>query len=204
MNPYLQITHKMSGKMEGMVSINTSSLANKFCQTMSKKPDSICNSCYSNRLLKMYKTAETRFKLNADYLSKAIHPVYDMPLINASIVRFNAYGELVNYNHLVNLFSICERNKRTTFTLWTKLDGLVAKAVRDWGKPKNLILIYSSENVNERESMPLHFDKVFTVYDDKKKLPKSMKINCGESKCINCLTCYTLGDRTKYINEWKK
>jgi hypothetical protein len=198
----LKITTKMSGKMTNMVSINTSSLNNNYCVAMAKQNDKICAKCYSNQLLKMYKTADKRFQLNGQYLSSRIHESDYLPRINASVVRFNAYGELINYEHLVNLFNICSKNKTTTFTLWTKRDDLVAKAVRDWGKPKNLILVYSSLNMNVRAAMPKHFNKVFTVYDDKK--PASVKINCGKTKCFECMKCYTIGNKTKYINEMVK
>lgn len=200
----LHVTEQMSGKMEEMSSISTSSLDNPFCIKMSKNPNAICAECYSNDLLKMYKTARNRFKLNADYLSSTIHPVDDMPRLNKRAVRFNAFGELINYEHFVNLMNICRKNPDVTFTLWTKLHGIVHKGIRDWGKPKNLILIYSSPITNVRGKLPQHFDKVFTVYDDTKKLPRGQKINCGETRCIDCMACYTLSDRKTYINEMVK
>lgn len=188
----------MTGKMINMVSLNTSSLSNKFCQSMAKK-DLVCKDCYSNRLLKMYKTAEVAFTNNGKILSNSILPNEKLPYFNAHTVRFNAYGELINMNHLVNLMNTCRKNKHTNFTLWTKKSGLVWKYLRDYPKPKNLTLVYSSEKVNERGKLPLHFDKVFTVYSKDNK-GKSF-INCGDKPCFECMKCYDPKNRTVYINE---
>jgi hypothetical protein len=194
----IKITSKMNGKMQGMISINTTPLHNDFCKTMAAS-DSICSSCYSTRMMKRYRNADNAFLHNAEILSSGIMPVSQLPRLNANAVRFNAHGEIVNIEHAINVIKICEANPRTTFTLWTKRKDILFKAVRDFGKPKNLILIYSSPQVNKREKLPNYFDKVFTVYDKTYK-GKAM-INCGEKKCFDCMTCYDLKDRKTYINE---
>jgi len=189
----LKITKRMTGKMEGMISLNTSSLNNKFCIAMSKK-DIICSKCYSNRMLKMYKTADGAFQHNGRLLSEG--KLEDLPQFNAAFVRFNAFGELINDTHLYNLVRICNANPQTTFTLWTKKKGIVAKILAQYGKPNNMLLVYSSEGVGVRELLPLYFDKVFTVYDK----VSQVDINCGDKKCFDCRLCYTK-NRTIYIKE---
>jgi len=189
----LKITNKMTGKMEGMISLNTSSLNNKFCIAMAKK-DLICSKCYSNQMLKMYKNADAAFQHNGRLLSEG--KLEDLPRFNAAFVRFNAFGELINDSHMYNLIKICEHNPNTTFTLWTKKKGIVIKMLGQYGKPKNLLLVYSSEEVGVRELLPLYFDKVFTVYGKVSKID----INCGDKKCFDCRLCYTK-NRTIYIKE---
>ena len=188
--------------MINMQSLNTSSMSNKYCQAMSKKGDKVCSSCYSNRLLKMYKTAEEAFDDNGDILGLTCLPEKLLPKINASKFRFNAYGELINIYHLMNLINITKNNPATTFSLWTKREDLVFKYFRDFPmikKPKNLILIYSGENLNERVKLPKYFDKVFTVWSKEHKDKKF--INCGTRTCFDCSKCYDTKDRTKFINE---
>ena len=192
----MKITTKMNGKMKGMISINTSPLTNEFCKSM-VETDAVCKSCYSTRMMKMYKSADKAFTDNALELSTGI--LKDIPKINAHTVRFNAHGELVNSAHMYNLMEIARNNPRTTFTLWTKRKDLVWKYCRDFPKPKNVIFIYSSPQLNQKSKKPEYFDKVFTVWTKEHK-NKSF-INCGDKKCIDCMTCYTLGDRKTFINE---
>jgi len=194
----LKITSKMNGKMQGMVSINTTPRSNDFCLNMAKT-DSVCGSCYSHRMMKMYKNADKAFKHNGDVLSGKLLSNDEVPKLNHHTVRFNAHGELINDTHMINLLRICNGNPRTTFTLWTKRKDIVHRVLSHWKRPSNLILIYSSPKINKRSTLPEHFDKVFTVYDKEHK-GKRM-INCGEKKCVNCMTCYDTADRKRYINE---
>ena len=41
--------------------------------------------------------------------------------------RFSAHGEIINLNHLINIFNICDKNELTTFALWTKKKRLSKK-----------------------------------------------------------------------------
>ncbi len=196
----LKLTTKMTGKMEFMHSLNSSSLNNKFCiAKSSQNKSSICEDCYSNGLLKMYKNADKAFTENGILLSENIFPPFAIPKTNSSVFRFNAYGELINMNHLRNLMAMCEKNESTTFSLWTKRKNLIWRYCKDFGKPKNVIFIYSSEILNKREKKPKYFNKVFTVWSEDNK-DKSF-INCGTKKCFDCMTCYDLKDRKTYINE---
>jgi len=117
-------------------------------------------------------------------------------LFNERFFRFHSFGELENKNHLDNFVAIAEYYNSTTFAIWTKRKDLI----KNIGvKPKNLIIIYSSPVINERvsiKSLPVQFDKVFSVYSKGKT---GVKINCVK-KCRDCMICYTK-NRTKYINE---
>ena len=110
-------------------------------------------------------------------------------------VRFSAHGELINVDHAVNLFQICDSSPNTTFTLWTKRYNIVWRAIEYYKKPKNLILIYSAISLDQKKTLPMHFDKVFIV-----QAKKNDKTNCF-GKCIDCLKCYTKTDTTTHIYE---
>jgi hypothetical protein len=200
----LKITQKMSGKMTGFSSLNTSTLANQFCQAMIKAKKTVCAPCYAARAEKRYKTAQIAFEKNGEILSQSILDPYVLPQINAVAFRFSAYGELINMNHMVNLMNIAKKNHRTTFTLWTKRHDIVFKYLRDFEKPKNCIFIYSSSTLNKIAPLRAGFDKVFTVYDKKYAQENNIDINCGSKKCIDCMTCYTPGNKTIFIKELKK
>ena len=187
----------MSGKLKGIPALNTSPLNNKFCKAMSKKKDSICGSCYSINMLSTFrKSADAPFRKYGEFLSSKIHPPEYLPKPpNALYVRFSAHGELINVDHAVNLFQICDSSPNTTFTLWTKRYNIVWRAIEYYKKPKNLILIYSAIGLDQKKTLPMHFDKVFIV-----QAKKNDKTNCF-GKCIDCLKCYTKTDTTTHIYE---
>ena len=187
----------MSGKLKGIPALNTSPLNNKFCKAMSKKEDSICGSCYSINMLKTFrKMCDPPFRRYGEFLSKKVHPSEYLPKPpNALYVRFSAHGELINLNHTINLFKICGLSPNTTFTLWTKRMNLVWKAIKQIGKPSNLILVYSAMGLDVETTVPKYFDKVFIV-----QAKKNDKTNCFGG-CIDCLKCYTKTDTTTHIYE---
>ena len=187
----------MSGKLKGIPALNTSPLNNKFCKAMSSKKDSICGNCYSINMLKTFrKMCDAPFQRYGEFLSKKVHPSEYLPKPpNALYVRFSAHGELINLNHTINLFKICGLSPNTTFTLWTKRKGLVWKAIKQIGKPSNLILIHSASALDVETTVPKYFDKVFIV-----QTKKNDKTNCFGG-CIDCLKCYTKTDTTTHIYE---
>ena len=187
----------MSGKLIDIPALNTSPLNNKFCKAMNKKKDSICGSCYSINMLKTFrKRADVPFRNYGKFLSDKIHPLEYLPKNpNSLYVRFNAHGELINLNHTINLFNICLKSPHTTFTLWTKRVNLVHKAIKQQGKPNNLLLVFSTSAIDDTSSLPKHFDKTFNVQSK-----MDNKTNCF-GKCIDCLKCYTKSDKTTHIYE---
>lgn len=187
----------MTGKLKGIPSLNTSPLDNKFCEAMSKKKDSICGSCYSISMLTRHrKSCREPWKINGEFLSRKVHPREYLPKPpNALYVRFSSHGELINENHCLNLFKLCTMSPNTTFTLWTKRINIVNKAIKKFGKPDNLILVYSALGLDAEIELPKHFDKVFIVQSK-----KDDKTNCFGA-CMDCLKCYTKTDTTTHIYE---
>ena len=87
----------------------------------------------------------------------------------------------------------------TTFTLWTKRKNIVNRVLKNRTKPKNLILIYSNKYVDRLDiKLPKHFDKVFNNVSK-----HTNDVNCSK-KCLECMMCYTLGNKTTQIIEVKK
>ena len=101
-----------SGKMDGIVSINTSSLQNDFCQSMHDCRDNVCNSCYAIRLTKFRSTLENKLEKNSELLSEAPLADDQIPakIGTAKLVRFNSFGELINTQHYRNLIKIVENS----------------------------------------------------------------------------------------------
>lgn len=192
-----------TGKMQGIDSINTSSLKNEFCQKMASNEKSICNKCYSNRTSKMYTSLEKRLIQNSELLSGGFLPLEQLPFINSSVMRFDSFGELINHIHFINLLNIAEKNKHCRFVLWTKRKDIVKKVLDNREKPENFHLIFSSPVKNQVAKLPQYFSKVFTVFDKKTAQNDNIAINCGGKKCIDCMLCYTDND-TIFVNELLK
>jgi uncharacterized protein YlzI (FlbEa/FlbD family) len=187
----------MSGKMTGIPALNTDTTTNKFCIAKSKDENSICSSCYSWNMLKTFrKNAVPRFKINSDILSSRVLDMNELPRPNSNVARFNGHGELINTNHVQNIVNYALFYPKVTFTLWTKKKALIQSFFNKHEKPKNLLLIYSNEAVDlVYKDVPKHFDKVFNVVSN-----ETSSINC-DGKCIDCMTCYTIGETTKQVIE---
>lgn len=179
----------MSGKLKGIPAINTNTLSNNFCLSMSKNPRLICSKCYSIKMLKTFRrNCVKTFQYNSNLLSKSI--ITDIPKFNIAFIRINAHGELINYTHLLNLINILHYNKQTSFTLWTKRVSLINRYFNNHSKPNNLILVYSNPIIDNIANISLsrykHFNKTFNCLTNS----KTYQINCN-ILCMDCLLCYS-------------
>ena len=149
-----------------------------------------------NMLNTFRKNCKPKFLNNSKFLSSKVHPKEYLPRCNSPVGRFHSHGELINSIHLENILNICENQPITTFSLWTKRRNIVNRVLKNRKKPKNLILIYSNPYIDSLDvDLPKHFDKVFNnVSKD------SSNVNCN-SKCLDCMMCYTLGNPTTQIIE---
>ena len=191
-----------SGKMLGIPSLNTDTTTNDFCQGMynSNKDNLICRECYSMSMLNTFrKNCKPKFLNNSKFLSEKVHPREYLPICPSTVGRFHSHGELINSIHLENILNICLNQPITTFTLWTKRKNIVNRVLKTRKKPKNLILIYSNPYIDSLDvELPKHFDKVFNNVSKHTSL-----VNCSK-KCLECMMCYTLGNKTTQIIEVKK
>lgn len=172
----------MTGKLDGFRAINTNTVTNPFCIKM-KESDTICGVCYSHRMLNTFrKGCQPAWQHNSDMLSQA--PLTTIPTIKDRVFRYHGHGELINAQHLENLYAIAEGNPATTFSLWTKQSKLV---LRHRQRPSNMILIFSNPNINDVMVVPKGFDKVFN------NVTGEADANCTGQQCKDCLKCYTHG-----------
>lgn len=187
---------KSTGKMSGIPSLNTDTTTNEFCKKMSKT-DTICGSCYSWRMMTtIRKNCQPRWKLNSDYLSAKVHDRDYLPKVDSIVARFNAHGELINREHLLNLINVCINQPLTTFTLFTKRKDIVQDVFKEIVIPSNMILVYSNSIVDKvMKRVPKYFHKVFNVVTKDSEI-----VNC-RGKCITCMKCYTTTDTTEQIIE---
>ena len=182
------------GKMAGVPSLSTSCLANPICQERAKDPKSICAHCFAAGLMKCRPSIHDKGVRNYEFLSAAIYPVEEMPILNYLVFRLESFGDLGNVNQAGNYFNLAAANPRTMFALWTKNPHIIAEMMETTGieKPRNLVIVYSSPKVNEEhdpgERYPF-IDKVFTVYD--KEHAETVEINCGARNCLKCGRCYS-------------
>ena len=194
--------HKAKGdvknKMDGMTSINTPVMTNPFCNAMSacKEEGVICGSCYARTIAKRWKRVDGSYQANADELTSEN---YKPSMINRSVVRIHAVGELINELHFRNIIKLVNYNPNTLFVMWTKRVNIVADVLKDTEKPSNLSLIRSSVKVNNEDELPEHFDKVFTVYNVDHIRTNGIEINC-QKQCKDCMICYTKNSIVK-VNE---
>jgi hypothetical protein len=187
---------KGKNKMQGMCSLNTSSLTNAFCQAMSKNVNFICHSCYARKLEAFRKKIMRGcFDRNGKILEKPLRD-RDIPQLDLPHLRFNAFGELEGKYHYFNYVKMAEANPTVTCVLWTKREDIIKKHKATL---PNLIHIYSAPRFNVISGDTKLFDKIFTVYNKKYIEQNNVNMNC-EQFCIDCLKCYTHND-IKYINE---
>lgn len=202
----VHITTNHTGKMEGMMSLSTSCMHNKFCQAYAKDPNKICSKCYASTQMKRYKNMDACFTRNAEILTQKILGKDEMPLINASLFRFESFGDLNNDIQLINYFNICKANKGTRFALWTKNPFIVESVIKSGHKkPSNLNIVLSSHYLNKEVDQKYDWvDRVFTVYTKKHAENNGVKINCAGKNCLSCKKCYVKSNKNFFINELLK
>lgn len=187
-----------SGKMSHMVSVNTSTKGNTFCEKMAKNPNSICSKCYATRYENLRPNLKQAFDKNLILLDKDYEPEF----LNHRIVRLHSFGELHNKTHFMNFIKLARFNVGTTFALWTKRKEIVQRYLNEGGTiPSNLVLIYSNPKVDKGiKKAPKGFDKVFNVHSKAGAIKSGTAINCGAKDCFGCQLCYSK-NTTDVINE---
>ena len=187
----------MSGKMVGIPALNTDTTSNKFCMSQAKDTNSICSSCYSWNMLQTFrKNAVPRFRKNSEIISKSLLDDNELPRPNGNTARFNGHGEIINTYHVQNIVKFALFYPKVTFTLWTKKKSLIQSFFNKNDKPSNLLLVFSNPTVGIiYKDVPKYFDKVFNVVEQ-----DGDNVNC-HGKCIDCMKCYDVNDKTKQIVE---
>ena len=190
---------RMTGKLDGLVAINTNTLSNEFCQQQHAAGKTICGQCYSFRMLQQHRqNCVDPWERNSRKLSRPIPELEFAALVdqfkNLRFVRFHGHGELINFTHLHNFAAIARAVPGTTFALWTKRADLVRK-LGERNRPDNLILVYSNPRIDRvRAIPPPGFQKVFN--NTSRSDPRD---NCTGRKCLDCLNCYQSSGPTSIV-----
>lgn len=192
----------MTGKLAGFLAINTNTLSNEFCQKM-QTGNNVCKFCYSQKMLMTSRRNCVKpWQENSDILSSKQLEFDQLPVINAHSFRFHGHGELINYNHFVNLVNIAYKNPFTHFSLWTKRKDIIAKYAKQNVIPDNLILIFSNPSIDRIiNKVPKHFNKVFNVNVTGEIKPGQFK--CTGKKCLDCMACYRKNDKSIIVEKLK-
>lgn len=202
----IHYTLKHTGKMAGMMSLSTSCTCNPFCQEYSRDPKKICSHCYAQRQMKIYNNLELCLAKNTEILTSRVLKKEEIPLINATYFRFEAFGDIQSVIQVENYFNICKANPLVRFALWIKNPGIIENAISLGNKkPRNLQIVLSSHYINAVASKTRYgfVDKVFSVYDKNFARENGVVINCGTKHCLECGLCYRAGG-PEYINELLK
>lgn len=198
----LHITHH-KGKMTGINSISTSCMLNPYCQERQKHTTLVCYKCYAKKYLRLRPNLREKMAHNTELLTEKLLNDRQIPIINDLYFRLESFGDLINETQAINYLRICELHPKTTFALWTKNLRILENVFTEFKKPENLIINYSSPELNKQtpvDDLPEWVDHVFTVYDKKFAEDNNVPINCGAIHCLSCLKCYEHGG-DKYINE---
>ena len=209
----IEMCEKMTGKMEGMISVSTSVLTNPNCNKNSKIEGAICSHCYSRNMASMYKALDAKNQRNTDILTTEIIPIEELPSVDSKEfpwARLEAFGDLHNEIQLENYMNLVRKNHGSKWALYTKMYDLAWKYFSTHDVPENFTLVISSLMVNK----PIDISrfktlgkfkegqlKVFTVYDkDYISKHPELKINCGAKSCFSCHRCYDQRPETE-VNE---
>jgi hypothetical protein len=208
MNGSLWMTNH-TGKMKGINSIGTSCATNPHCIKRMENNESICSKCYADTYMKMRKSLKEHLEDNASVLTTRLLKGNEIPVTNASIFRFESFGDLHNVTHLANYVLICENNPYTRFGLWTKNVWILNELFNEGKikKPDNLSIVVSSPILNKPMQLDREqfwfVDHIFTVFDKKYIKTNNIEINCGSRDCLGCQQCY-FNNTEFYINEQLK
>jgi hypothetical protein len=185
---------KMTGKLSGLLGINFNPLDNEFCAKQAGKEGTVCEACYSRRMLATFrKMCVAPFTENAKLMSHFI-PDQELPRFPVgATIRFLAHGELQNATQAMNFVRIANANPASSFAIWTKRMDIFQAGVESFGPvPDNLQVIQSSPVLNKKEDKHDFADKVFTVYTEEELMPQS-DFPCVGNHCADCEHCYAFG-----------
>lgn len=208
------VTHKSrknnASKLDGLKSLSTSCLCNRFCTARMNNPASICRHCYSATQQSRQAGLRDHNILNGVILRNVLIPSNIFRLVfnlyNDKFFRVESFGDVENVTQARNYIHIMQSFPECTFAVWTKNPYVWKKAFDIEGKPTNCVFVLSSNYVNEVAFIPKelapYVDHVFTVYD--KTAAQTVNINCGGRRCMDCIRagkgCYYKGTEF-YIRE---
>lgn len=206
----LHVSTGLTGKMQGIKCITTACTANPNCIEL-HQCGGVCEHCYAFRYLNMRPNVRKCYEKNTKTLSDSLIDVTFLPTFMPNeFVRFESFGDLVNFTHIENYILIAFKNPKANFVLFTKQRNLLERffTLYDVKKPSNLSIVSSAFLMNDKGLEEIEIarqtnsrlgfkliDKVFTVYDNDNEKANNNGINSPvwncEKRCNNCRFCWS-------------
>lgn len=178
-------THDERYKMAGIRSFSTSVYWNKNCEKYAQIEGSVCQFCYARAQLRYKKGLRDWTEWNYTVLNMGVLRKEDLPTFDDKVMRIESDGDAATRYAVRNEVNICNKNKGTCFSAWTKNKFLFNPVLDEMGKPKNMILVHSGLMLNKVIAKDKYDDKVFVVCND------GRPSNCAGFGCKHqCGKCY--------------
>lgn len=184
-------TETSRSKLDSIWSLSTCCLVNLFCLARMKNPDSVCSHCYACAQQRCQYGLTSHNLINGLILmtyeisEQAYREVMTEKLAMQRVFRIESFGDVSNMIQTKNYINLINAVETVRFAAWTKNVVTWVKTFEQYGKPKNLVFITSSNHVNmidEWEEYSKWIDHRFTVYD--KDGAKKVVISCGGRACM--------------------
>lgn len=205
----LHVSTGLTGKMQGIKCITTACTANPNCVEL-HRGGGVCEHCYAFKYLRMRQNVRKCYERNTKTLSDSLIDVTFLPTFTPhEFVRFESFGDLVNFAHIENYLLIAFKNPKSNFVLFTKQRNLLERffTLYDVKKPSNLSIVSSAFLMNDKGLSEIEranktnsrlgfklIDKVFVVYDNDNEKSDNNGINLPvwscEKRCNNCRFCW--------------
>ena len=194
------VSYHDSGKIEGVFSLDSTATNCAFCAIMRElakiNPDMVCAHCYDHAQEAYRSGVLNRHTLNMLIMATVDFTVDELAFLTAGLYnRVNSSGDAPNDTYAANMIKYAIAHPASRVSIWTKNAMAYIHAVEKYGKPANVIMIYSSYCTDKPMPLPRHFDYVFTVYKDAAKVAAAIAAGaceCNGKKCKDCgYKCYT-------------
>jgi len=180
------------GNMVDFVSINTSPIINKSCESCE-----INDECYARRIMFTFRSNLCRrFGYNKHLFSDEVSMEEFskfIPKIGEKIrmVRINSFGEIEDKQHAEKIVEIAKHYPSKRFTIYTRVDLFGIE------KPENMCVIYSNRKPDDfstvYEKKYYKDARFYLLYRDRNKIPREILDAAHEcvGKCCLCNNCYS-------------
>ena len=207
--------HK-SGKIEDIMSFDSTATNCAFCQAMRKaaenNPLHICGYCYDYDQEHGFKGVNVlnRHSLNMIIMASIEFTVEELRTLPVAYLnRVDSSGDVPNNTYACNMIKLCYAFPAVRFAFWSKNTAAVIFACDKYGKPSNVVLVQSSVIIGKPAALAKYFDVVFTVYLTKEDTAAAIAAGagaCNGKKCKDCgFKCYTgawIADGVKNVAEY--
>lgn len=183
-------------KLNGINSLSTCCLVNRFCLDRIKVGDNICSHCYAAAQQSQQYALQDHNIINSIILQNIVIPAkywkkYINPADISKYFRIESFGDVANKTQAINYIEFVKAFPRVHFAAWSKNIGIWSFAFLQEGKPRNLSFVCSSLALNKAENYHKQtydfIDHIFTVYEKDYITANNININCGGRACMECI-----------------